>query len=114
MHPDLLQDSQSLHSIGNVGTFSGNKQLRHEVDQSPPCRAEDKNELSDTSTPHTISWHALGTFIFLLEALSIYNHVNAKLNPICHLLEKLAHPVLRISRIRVKGDKDATQFTLGS
>ena len=101
MYPDLLQDSQSLHSIDNVGTFSGNKQLRHEVDQSPPSCAEDKNELSDTCTPHTISWHALGTFAFLLVAFSIFNPVNAKLNPICHLLAKLSHPILQISRIRV-------------
>jgi len=33
------------------------------------------------------------------------NPVNAKLNPICHLLALLgAHPILHISRIRVKID----------
>jgi hypothetical protein len=32
------------------------------------------------------------------------NPLNAELNPICHLLELLgAHPILHVSRIRVKG-----------
>jgi len=30
------------------------------------------------------------------------NPLNAELNPICHLLALLAHPILHISRIRVK------------
>ena len=35
----------------------------------------------------------------------VFNPLNAKLNPICHLLEMLgAHPILYISRIRVKSD----------
>jgi hypothetical protein len=35
-----------------------------------------------------------------------FNPLKAKLNPICHLLALLgAHPVLHISRIRVKEDK---------
>jgi len=35
---------------------------------------------------------------------SLLNPLNAKLNPICHLLELLgAHPILHVSRIRVKG-----------
>jgi len=32
---------------------------------------------------------------------NILNPLNAELNPICHLLALLAHPVLHISRIRV-------------
>jgi len=35
---------------------------------------------------------------------TILNPLNAELNPICHLLTLLgAHPLLHISRIRVKG-----------
>jgi len=34
----------------------------------------------------------------------VLNPLNAKLNPICHLLALLgAHPILHVSRIRVKG-----------
>ena len=34
---------------------------------------------------------------------AVINPLNAELNPICHLLELLgAHPILHISRIRVK------------
>jgi hypothetical protein len=37
---------------------------------------------------------------------STFNSLNAELNPICHLLALLgAHPILHISRIRVKGLK---------
>ena len=33
----------------------------------------------------------------------LFNHLNAKLNPICHLLKLLgAHHILHLSRIRVK------------
>jgi len=31
-----------------------------------------------------------------------FNPLNAVLNPICHLLAFLAHPILHVSRIRVK------------
>ena len=35
---------------------------------------------------------------------TVLNPLNAELNPICHLLALLgAHPILHISRIRVKG-----------
>jgi hypothetical protein len=35
--------------------------------------------------------------------LFLFNLLNAELNPICHLLALLgAHPILHISRIRVK------------
>jgi len=35
----------------------------------------------------------------------LINPLNAELNPICHLLELLgAHPILHVSRIRVKTD----------
>jgi len=30
------------------------------------------------------------------------NSLNAEFNPICHLLALLAHPILHVSRIRVK------------
>jgi hypothetical protein len=34
----------------------------------------------------------------------VFNPVNAKFNPICHLLALLvAHPILHVSRLRVKG-----------
>jgi len=37
---------------------------------------------------------------------SAFNPLNAKLNPICHLLALLgAHHILHVSRIRVKGLK---------
>jgi len=35
----------------------------------------------------------------------VFNPLNAELNPICHLLALLgAHPILHVSRIRVKWD----------
>jgi hypothetical protein len=36
---------------------------------------------------------------------SAFNPLNAELNPICHLLALLAHPILHVSSIRVKGLK---------
>jgi len=40
-------------------------------------------------------------FIGLL--IDLFNHLNAKLNPICHLLALFgAHHILHVSRIRVK------------
>jgi len=37
-----------------------------------------------------------------------FNPLNAKLNPICHLLTLLrAHPILHVSRIRVKAQKSS-------
>jgi hypothetical protein len=39
------------------------------------------------------------------------NTLNAKLNPICHLLALLgAHPILHVSRIRVNGKKTADSY----
>jgi len=38
---------------------------------------------------HCIKWHC-------------FNPLNAKLNPICHLLALLAHHILHVSRVRVK------------
>jgi hypothetical protein len=35
---------------------------------------------------------------------TVFNPLNAELNPICHLLALLgAHPIFYVSRIRVKG-----------
>jgi hypothetical protein len=37
---------------------------------------------------------------------NVFNPLNAELNPICHLLSLLgAHPILHISRIRVKPER---------
>jgi hypothetical protein len=37
-------------------------------------------------------------------AITKFNPLNAELNPICHLLALLgAHPILQVSRVRVKG-----------
>jgi hypothetical protein len=33
---------------------------------------------------------------------TVLNPLNAELNPLCHLLALLAHPILHISRIKVK------------
>jgi hypothetical protein len=41
------------------------------------------------------------TNTFRMLALAIINLLNAKLNPICHLLALLAHHILYVSRIRV-------------
>jgi hypothetical protein len=39
----------------------------------------------------------------IVQALCVFNPLNANLNPTCHLLTLLAaHPILHISRIRVK------------
>jgi len=38
---------------------------------------------------------------------NVFNSLNAKLNPICHLLAMLgAHPILHVSSLRVKRDMD--------
>jgi hypothetical protein len=43
------------------------------------------------------------TIMFLPVLEELLNPLNAKLNPICHLLAMLgAHPILHVSRIRVK------------
>jgi len=40
--------------------------------------------------------------------ITLFNPLNAKLNPICHLLALLgAHPIFHVSRIRVKPSKKA-------
>jgi len=47
-------------------------------------------------------------YMFQIESVNrqALNPLNAKLNPICHLLALLgAHPILHISRIRVKQAK---------
>jgi len=37
------------------------------------------------------------------KGLKLFNPLNAKLNPVCHLLALLvAHPIYHVSRIRVK------------
>jgi len=38
-----------------------------------------------------------------VQSFCVFNTLNAELNPICHLLALLgAHPLLHVSRIRVK------------
>jgi hypothetical protein len=41
---------------------------------------------------------------FVISSLIVgnFNPLNAELNPICHLLALSAHPILHVSRIRVK------------
>jgi hypothetical protein len=41
--------------------------------------------------------------MFLEDRVQYFNPLNAELNPICHLLALLgSHPILHVSRIRVK------------
>jgi hypothetical protein len=48
-------------------------------------------------------------------AFRIINPLNAKLNPICHLLELLgAHPIFHVSRIRVKIEASIYPNEVGS
>jgi hypothetical protein len=35
---------------------------------------------------------------------AVLNPLNAKLNPICHLLALLAHHILHVSRVKVKAE----------
>ena len=45
----------------------------------------------------------LGQDLWLVLLVSVFNPLNAELNPICHLLTLLgAHHILHVSRIRVK------------
>ena len=64
-----------------------------------------------TNAPHcTLYVHTLPGLLLILPSLglnvqvvSFLNHLNAELNPICHLLALLgAHHILHVSRIRVK------------
>jgi len=51
-------------------------------------------------------WQDCGKAVIISEIFPL-NHLNAVLNPICHLLALLgAHPILHFSRIRVKGEKN--------
>jgi hypothetical protein len=74
-------------------------------------------------TPHSIYCHSCTlirdnnlqtcdstpTCFGLLCLLLLFNPLNAKLNPICYLLAKLgAHPILHVSRIRVKSPRMVT------
>jgi hypothetical protein len=47
----------------------------------------------------------MGLILSVLRTVTVFfnviNPLNAELNPICHLLALLAHPVLHVSRIRV-------------
>jgi len=42
---------------------------------------------------------------------AIFNPLNTELNPTCHLLALLAHHILHVSRIRVKGRVYGSQNT---
>jgi hypothetical protein len=48
--------------------------------------------------------------MYLKPSNCIFNPLNAQLNPICHLLELLAHPILHVSRIRVNNYNDFAVF----
>jgi len=50
-----------------------------------------------------------------LQALLLLNPLNAEVNPICHLLALVgAHPILHISRIRVKLHHLHTKMLFGT
>jgi len=38
--------------------------------------------------------------------MRLFNPLNAELNPICHLLALLAHRILHVSSVRVKGQEE--------
>jgi hypothetical protein len=74
------------------------------------CIHEVKNQLfvpiaNLTSVQKGIKYSDIKICNSLLSKILNLNSLNAKLNPICHLLALLAHPILHISRIRVKNDK---------
>jgi hypothetical protein len=48
--------------------------------------------LSQMNPGHALQFHIIKIYL---------NPLHAELNPICHLLALLAHPILHISRIRV-------------
>jgi hypothetical protein len=53
------------------------------------------------------------TFVIHMPVIININNLNTELNPICHLLALLgAHPILHISRIRVKVFWNVTQCSL--
>jgi len=78
-------------------------------------------QLQMTSKPHTYSYHTVKCKSYVYGSQSVnftnqqmtliqsnttqiyFNPLNAKLNPICHLLALLAHHIFHVSRIRVKG-----------
>jgi hypothetical protein len=48
------------------------------------------------------SLHVSSTPVFIIRRINCINHLNAELNPICHLLSLLgAHLIFHVSRIRV-------------
>jgi hypothetical protein len=60
--------------------------------------------------------HAQETrFCFSVKRTSLFNPLNSKLNPICHFLALSgAHPILHVSRIRVKLAGASVRSTTGS
>jgi hypothetical protein len=51
-------------------------------------------------------WLLSVAFPSTYKEISVFNPLNAKLNPICHLLALLeAHHILQVIRARVKGRK---------
>ena len=54
----------------------------------------------------SVAWRILGSLL-------VFNPLNAKLNPICHLLALLgAHHILHISRIRVNVDHAVSELVM--
>jgi hypothetical protein len=122
----LLQNVQAgcgAHPAScSVGTefFRGVKRPGRDIDHSPPTSAEIKNGCSTPCTPLYVFMSCTGTLILILLTWkirwanntskwqmgfnSVFNPLNAELNPICHLLALLrAHLIFCVSRMRVKG-----------
>jgi len=63
---------------------------------STPLHSHNTTQHNTTHSHHAVNAHQLQ-----VRKLN-FNPLNAKLNPICHLLALLAHHILHISMIRVK------------
>jgi hypothetical protein len=59
-------------------------------------------------------WHNSNkaSYYIYLHILGLFNPLNAQLNPICHLLALLAHPILHVSRIRVNNAVSSWDYTV--
>ena len=54
------------------------------------------------------------TFVPPVMSVHLFNALNAELNPICHLLALLeTHPILHVSRIRVKKLRSLISWLVG-
>ena len=91
------------HKIENVTAFT---EAHHQIAQhiSVHFTEQCKMFLTLTLLMWRIRWAPNNASRWQMEFNLVFNPLNAKLNPICHLLALLgAHPILHISRKRVKG-----------